>query len=125
MPVVEYENAARAARAESTSMDELDRWPFGVIKLDAAGGVTFHSASEKRLSGFGDRPVLGRDFFTSIAPCMNNPMYRGRIERARQAGGLFVEFSYTGDFADAARELRVRIESASDGGLWIFMQRPD
>ena len=125
MTAGDFETLATAARAESAAPAELDGWPFGVIRLDREGHVLFHSQSEKRLSGFGDREVLGRDFFTSIAPCMNNPMFRGRIAQAQRAGAFAMEFSYVGDFADASRPLQVRIESASDGGLWIFMKRPD
>ena len=32
-------------------------------------------------------------------------------------------FGWIGDFSDCSRELRVRIQPASDGGCWIFIQR--
>jgi hypothetical protein len=55
---------------------------------------------------------------------MANECFRGRIEAARVRGTLDIAFSWIGDFADRGREMRVRIQSASDGGVWIFMQRP-
>jgi hypothetical protein len=54
---------------------------------------------------------------------MDNPDFRGRIERARVSGVLDLEFSHVGDFEDRDRELTVRIQSASTGGYWIFMRR--
>jgi len=93
--------------------------------LNAKGETEVFSASERRLSGFGDRPALGHNFFTQIAPCMSKPSYRGRIERALGAGALDLEFTHVGDFADSERELTVRVQSASGGGYWIFMRRED
>jgi photoactive yellow protein len=85
--------------------------------------VTYYSQAERRLSGSGRRERLGAEFFANIAPCMDNADFKGRIERARAAGTLDIEFSHIGDFDDDARELSVRIQSAADGGYWIFMRR--
>jgi hypothetical protein len=54
---------------------------------------------------------------------MDHPRFRGRIDRALAEGKLDVEFGWTGDFEDAARTLRVRVQSATGGGCWIFMER--
>ena len=62
-------------------------------------------------------------FFVDVAPCMNTPTFSGRIEKARAAGKYDLEFGWIGDFSDRSRELRVRIQPASDGGCWIFIQR--
>ena len=32
-------------------------------------------------------------------------------------------FSFIGDFNDPNRELDVRVQSATNGGYWIFMRR--
>jgi hypothetical protein len=39
-------------------------------------------------------------------------------------GTLDISFSHTGDFDDRHRELEVRVQSASDQGVWIFLRRP-
>ena len=78
---------------------------------------------QRRLSGSDNHDRLGLDFFSRIAPCMDNPDFRGRVERARVSGVLDLEFSHVGDFEDRDRELTVRIQSASTGGYWIFMRR--
>jgi photoactive yellow protein len=76
------------------------------------------------LSGMGNRPALGKDFFAEVAPCMNNGYFKGRIDKALAAGKLDVLFNFVGDFSDRARELSVRAQSAKDGGYWVFMRRP-
>lgn len=106
--------------------DQVDRLPFGVVRLDAAGVVTFYSASERRMSGL-RREALGRSFFADIAPCMDNADFRGRIERAWSEGRIDVAFGYVSDMPSGARgvELHVRAQSASDGGVWLFLLRGD
>ena len=39
------------------------------------------------------------------------------------SGTLDLEFSHIGDFEDRERELTVRVQSAFDGGYWVFMRR--
>ncbi|MGG5811864.1 hypothetical protein [Falsiroseomonas sp. CW058] len=121
---IDIEAAGIAATIESLAAEEVDRLPFGVIRLDPAGVVTQYSRLERHLSGY-RREAVGRDFFAEIAPCMDNAAFRGRIERARTAGRLDIVFDYVSDMPNGARdvELRVRVVSALDGGCWILMQR--
>jgi len=111
------------ARVAGLDAESLHALPFGVIRLDQDGKVTFFSRTEARQSGFGDRPILGRAFFTEIAPCVGTPDLLRRIERARAAGTLDILFEHVGDFSDATRELRVRVKSATPGELWVFIDR--
>lgn len=115
--------AGLAEAVERLPKEAVDALPFGAIRLDDAGLVVFYSAAEAKLSGYGSRPALGKAFFVDMAPCMDAPAFKGRIERAKAAGNYDLEFGWIGDFSDRSRELRVRIQPASDGGCWIFIQR--
>jgi photoactive yellow protein len=119
----DFNQAVLARAIESLTSDELDLLPFGVIGLDPAGVVRVYNKTEARLSGRKARPTQGLSFFTEIAPCMNNDYFKGRIEKARLAGTLDIAFTFVGDFNDRNRELSVRVQSAADGGLWIFHRR--
>lgn len=101
----------------------IDALPFGTIHLNSEGRVDLFSASEARLSGFEQAKALGAGFFTGVAPCFAKAGFLERIERAKAAGKIDIEFEHVGDFNDAEKELRCRILSARDGGLWIFLQR--
>jgi photoactive yellow protein len=114
-----------AVQVESLTEMQIDALPFGAIRLNAEGVVEYYSNAERRLSGSGDRERLGLHFFDEIAPCMDNDQYRGRIAEAVSRGTLDLEFTHIGDFEDRERELTVRIQSARDGGYWIFMRRED
>jgi photoactive yellow protein len=119
---VEFHDRDLAAIVETLPAASVHALPFGAIRLDREGRVTFYSESERLLSGYAQK-ALSRPFFTEIAPCMNNEKFRGRIGRALAAGTLDITFSFTGDFNDPDRELDVRVQSAIDGGCWIFIRR--
>lgn len=118
-----FEEPLLAQRIERLDESLVHTLPYGAIRLDREGRVAFFSETEARQSGYGPRPVAGRRFFTEIAPCFDTPAFLGRIEQAQTAGRLDIELSYVGDFDDADKELRCRIQSAADGGIWIFTQR--
>lgn len=113
-----------SARLDAMSDDERHALPFGVIGLDPAGRVRFYSRTESIQSGYGDRPILGLDFFGQVAPCLAAHDFQARLRADQDAGQLDIEVGHTGDFADRSRFLRVRAMSAAGGGLWLAHQRP-
>ncbi|KQN31975.1 hypothetical protein ASF00_04245 [Sphingomonas sp. Leaf34] len=120
---VRFDQPDLARAVERLEVKEIDVLPFGAIRLDPKGAVVLFSEAEARLSGFGARPRIGLNFFTQIAPCMNTESFRSAAERAVSAGTFNAEFTHIGDFDDRDRELTVKIQSASDGGMWIFLRR--
>ncbi len=125
MTAVHFSDPDLVRSIESLSDEQRHELPFGVVKLDEKGAVTFFSATEARQSGYKKRPALGLDFFLSVAPCMGTPEFKGRVDEARRQGAVDIEMGWVGDFDDLNREMVVRIQSASDGGLWIFLNRED
>ena len=120
-----FEARDLARQVEALSDGERDALPYGVIKLDARGVVRVYSRTEAALSGRKGRPTVGLGFFEEVAPCMANPDMRGRVEAAAARGSVDVEIGWIGDFDDPDGEIRIRVMSASDGGLWLFMNREE
>ena len=118
---VDYEAPDLAARIERLSEAAIDSLPFGVIRLDAEGIILFYSATEARQSGFRGSP-LGQNFF-DLARCAGKFDLHAQITRAQEEGAVDLEFALAGDYDDPARELRVRVQAARQGGVWMFMQR--
>jgi photoactive yellow protein len=118
---VDFNARDLAARLEQLPQAELDRLPFGVILLDREGIVRFYSQTEARQSGYGALP-LGRNLFT-VSRCLGSDDFHGRITRAMESGPVDIEFAWSGDFADPKREMRIRVQSARGGGIWIMVER--
>ena len=108
------------AAVEAMTQGEIDALPFGAVRLDASGTVTSYSATERQESRSGDRARVGRNFFTEVAPCLDTPGFRGRVEAAHALGHFDIEFNYVYDFPEGEREVTVRVLPASDGGYWMF-----
>jgi photoactive yellow protein len=118
----EFGAADLSVRLSSLPGEMLDALPYGAIRIDADGVVTTYNATEARLSGYPGQP-LGRHFFTQVAPCMDTPQYRGRLQAGLATGRLDLAFGWVGDFSDRERELDVRVIGTPGGGAWIVMRR--
>ena len=124
--VADFHAADLAAAVEALDVAQIDQLPYGVIGLDPAGIVRVYNRTEAQrvvLVELSEQKYRGHAFVTDIAPCMDNEYFKGRIDAARAAGTLDIEFTFIGDFADRERELSVRVQSAGDGGVWIFHKR--
>jgi photoactive yellow protein len=122
METIDFNSPNLASRVEQMSQEELDRLPFGVILLDREGTVVFYSKTEGRLSGYAPRSPLGQNFY-EVSRCMDSDDFRGRITRAMENGRVDLEIGWHGDFSDPNRDLRIRVQSCRNGGVWIFIDR--
>ncbi len=120
---IHFDDDDLPTRLQELSEEARHGLPFGLVGLDAQGRVDFYSRREREQSGLGEREITGLDFFGSVAPCMDTPRIRGRIEADHGDGGLDVEVGHTGDFADRSRVFRVRMMSRPDGGFWLAHHR--
>ncbi len=125
-PMIDLDAPDLADRLERLSRAELDALPAGVVKIAKTGRVLVFSAKEAELSGFRADRAAGRDWFAEIAPCMDTPAFRGRLEEAAILGRVDIYLEHTGDFRDPDRVLGVRImESPDRTAYWMVIQRLD
>jgi len=110
-----------AARLERLPEADIDALPFGVVRLDRNFNVLIYSKTEARLSGFGRQPV--GEYFFGVARKLGSENFRGRIEQAMADGKVDLDIGWVGDFDNARRDLRIRVQSASDGGVWMCIDR--
>ena len=118
---VAFDDPDLARRIERLSQYEIDQLPFGVILLDREATVMFYSATEARLSGYGTMP-LGRNLF-DVSRCVMRADFREKVMRAIESGAADLDLGWFGDAADPRREMRIRIQSARQGGVWLFVAR--
>lgn len=118
---IDFDAPDLAVRIERLSESQIDRLPFGVVRLDAEGLILLYSATEARQSGYGSQPV-GMNFF-DVTRCSSMNDVHTQIVRGQEEGHVDLEFALPGDYEDPLRGVRLRVQSARQGGVWMFMQR--
>jgi photoactive yellow protein len=118
---IDFDPPDIARRIEGSSDSERDDPPFGVIHLDCEGTVLFYSASEVRQIG-NTKPMLGENFYAHTHS-MRGDAFRGRIVRAQEEGPVDLEFAWPYDYDSVKRDLRIRVRSDREGGVWICIER--
>ncbi len=64
----------------SATVVELDSLPYGVIAMSLDGTVEAYNLAESKLAGLTPERVIGKNFFSSVAPCTNNFMVAHRFQ---------------------------------------------
>ncbi len=109
------------AQIETMGETALDALPFGVIGLDRGGVVVLYTAAESRYAGLPRETVLGRHFFTAVAPCMNNALVAARLEAE---GDLDVVIDYVLTFRMRPTRVKVRLVKSRASALrYVLIQR--
>jgi photoactive yellow protein len=102
---------------------QLDKAPFGIIQVDDEGTVEFFNQYEAELSGMDPDDVVGRNFFTQVAPCTNNRLFRGRFKKGVRRGELDETFTYTYTYKMRPTLVDVHLYRDSAGNNWITVQK--
>ena len=103
---------------------QIDDLAFGAIQLDKTGKVMTYNAMEGQITGRDPSSVLGKNFFTSVAPCTNKPSFKGEFDKGVRAGTLNTIFEYTFDYNMKPTKVRVHMKKALSGdSYWIFVKR--
>jgi photoactive yellow protein len=107
---------------QSLTREQFDDLAFGIIELDRNFIVRNYNRPESLLARRTPEDTIGKHFFTEVAPCADNPEFRGRIEAlmAPDATAKDVRFEYVFRFAWGQRNVIIR--ALRDGGsCWVFV----
>jgi photoactive yellow protein len=118
-----FEDDHLGEKLRSTPDEELDNAPFGIIKVDDEGTVEFFNQYEADLSGMDPDDVVGRNFFTQVAPCTNNRLFRGRFKKGVRRGDLDETFTYTYTYKMRPTLVDVHLFRDEKGNNWITVQK--
>jgi photoactive yellow protein len=91
---------------EAATQASHDAAPYGIVGMALDGTVARYNAAEGNLSGLTPARVIGRQFFTSVAPCTNNFMVAHRFETEIEIDAL-VDYVFT--FRIAPLRVRLRL----------------
>ncbi|HEX7240584.1 MAG TPA: PAS domain-containing protein [Longimicrobiaceae bacterium] len=119
-------NATFHEEAEVLTEDELDRLPFGVIQLSTLGRVLRYNRAEAELAGMEAAGVVGRNFFTEIAPCTRVQKFYGAFLEGVARGELNELFPFEFEFRDGRRRDVVisMFYSRTSDSVWVVVERP-
>jgi len=103
---------------------EIDRLAFGAVQLDASGKVLKYNAAESSITGRTAASVIGRNFFTEVAPCTDGPAFKGVFDAGVKSGDLNALFEYVFDYNMAPTKVKIHMKKANAGDtFWIFVKR--
>jgi photoactive yellow protein len=102
---------------------EIDQLAFGAIKLDPLGNIQQYNETEGAITGRSPSDVIGKNFFTEVAPCTNTPKFKGAFDRV-VTERISIMLEYTFDYQMAPTKVMVHMKPALVGGsFWIFVKR--
>ena len=108
---------------DDLSGEQLDQLPFGAIRVDAEGQILFYSRSQARITNRDPAAVIGRNFFSEVAPCTVVPDFYGQFRQGVLTGHLNTTFEFVFDFEMRPVQVRITMRAADrPNEFWILVQ---
>lgn len=125
-PIRYFPQWEKMARVDGMAGEELDELPFGAIQLDGEGTILQYNRTEAELSGRDQKAMVGKNFFTEVAPCTNVREFAGRFRDGVRDRNLNAVFPYHFDFQMAPTDVWVRMfYSQTTKSAWVFVSRKE
>ncbi len=103
---------------------ELDSLAFGAVQLDKEGNILSYNAAESEITGRSPEEVMGKNFFTQVAPCTNTDEFFGKFREGVESGNLNNLFEYVFDYKMTPTKVQVHMKKALQGdSYWVFVKR--
>ena len=103
---------------------QLNNLAFGSIELDATGKILKYNAVEGAITGRDPKAVIGKSFFTEVAPCTNRPEFKGVFDAGVRANNLNTLFEYVFDHQMKPTKVKIHMKRAISGNTyWVFVKR--
>lgn len=99
---------------------KLDTLPYGVVCVDSKGRILEYNDTEARMVGLERERVVGRNFFTEVAPCTRIQAFLGRFEDfVATDNGFGVEtFDFVFRFRHSVQSVTVYITAGKARGSY-------
>ena len=103
---------------------DIDNLAFGAINLDKNGKIISYNKAEGEITGRKPEDVIGKNFFTDVAPCTKTDDFFGKFQEGVKSGNLSTMFEYTFDYQMKPTKVKVHMKkSLSDDSYWVFVKR--
>ena len=124
MDIVRFDQDNIENALANMSDAEIDSLAFGAVQLNPAGTVVQYNAAESDITGRDKDDVIGKNFFSDVAPCTKTPEFHGEFQKIASGDKDSVMFAYTFDYNMAPTKVNVHIKRALTGdNIWVFVKR--
>ena len=124
MPVTMTTPDDRSANELSAmSPEQLDALPFGAIRLTTDGTIRSYNATESQLSGCDPASVIGRNFFTDVAPCTDVRSFHGVFLDLVAHRAVNRQFDFTFPFEVPVRVRITMLYEQHENTVWVLVVR--
>jgi len=103
--------------------EQLDALPYGVIELSADGTILSYNTGEAQISGRKPDKVIGRNFFTEVAPCTDVREFYGRFLDLIEHRAINHEFEFTFSFAVPVQVFITMLYEQHENTVWVMVNR--
>ncbi|MEZ4410397.1 MAG: PAS domain-containing protein [Polyangiales bacterium] len=118
-------DATDASALTAMTPEQLDALPFGAILLSRDGTILRYNEGESALSGRRPGDVIGKNFFTEVAPCTDVRAFHGTFNELVAHRAINREFEFVFPFETPARvRITMMYEQRSDA-VWVLVDRVD
>ncbi|AWN49930.1 histidine kinase [Methylobacterium terrae] len=108
---------------DALAPQELDALRQGVIQIDGSGVIHRYNRAESAFSGRVPERMIGRNFFTEVAPCTHLPHFYGRFREGVRRGRLDQTFSFVYGFDPRPMQVRITLrQAAAPDRYWIITE---
>jgi photoactive yellow protein len=94
----------------------LDLLPYGIIVVDEEGKILYYNAREEEIASRHREDVLGKNFFSEVAPCTQVREFYGRFQETMHRAGLVADFHFRFPFPERPREVEITLTSFQKDG---------
>jgi len=116
-----FEHPTGLAQLEAMSAQGLDALAFGVVRMRTDGEVVAYNAWESSMAGLSKERVLARNFFSDVAPCMNNYLVAERFMSEPELDAT-LDYVFTLRMKPTAVRLRL-LRSATADHMYLLVTR--
>lgn len=117
-------NKKTADELSQMSREQLDELPYGVIEVAADGTILKYNAGESELSGRKPEKVIGKNFFTDVAPCTDVKEFHGRFLDLVEHRAVNHEFEFVFSFPDKPVAVNITmLFEQKENSVWLMVDR--
>lgn len=102
---------------------QLDTLPYGVIELSSDGTILSYNAGEAELSGRKPEKVIGKNFFTEVAPCTDVREFHGRFIDLIEHRSINHEFDFVFTFSPPVNVHITMLYEQEEKTVWVMVER--